>query len=129
MLKMHRVILGLTNPKELGDHRDGDGLNNQKHNIRKATSQQNLRNSNRVRQLTSGYKGVYKYTAKRTYFGKTYKYVYWRASITIDSKEKSLGLFKNNKEGEMLAAKAYDEAAKKYFGEFANLNFKNNNEV
>jgi len=43
----------------------------------------------------------------------------WTSSITINGKKKSLGYFKN----EIEAAKAYDEAAKKYFSEFARYNF------
>lgn len=43
----------------------------------------------------------------------------WRARITVNRKEKHLGYFKS----EISAAKAYDVAAKKYFGEFANCNF------
>lgn len=124
ILKMHRVILGLTNPKKLGDHKDGNGLNNQRNNIRKATHKQNLRNRHTVRFLTSKYKGVYKYISTSSYRGKSYKYVYWRSSITVNGKEKGLGHFKYDKNGETDAAKAYDEAAKKYLKEFASLNFK-----
>ena len=48
------------------------------------------------------------------------EYFYWRASISVNKKTIHLGNFKDD----VSAAKAYDEAAKKYHGEFANLNFK-----
>lgn len=56
---MHRFILGLTDPKIEGDHRDGDGLNNQRYNLRPVTSLQNSQNIRRVRlNNTSGVPGV-----------------------------------------------------------------------
>lgn len=56
---MHRLILGLTDPKIYGEHRNGDGLNNQRHNLRTATSSQNQMN-NRTTTGASKYKGVTK---------------------------------------------------------------------
>ena len=44
----------------------------------------------------------------------------WTAQIKVDGKHIHLGYFQSEKE----AAKAYDKAALKYFGEFANPNFK-----
>jgi hypothetical protein len=41
--RMHRIILGC-GPTELGDHRDGDGLNNRRYNLRLATRLQNSQN-------------------------------------------------------------------------------------
>ena len=45
-VKMHRLLLGITNSKILVDHKDGDGLNNTRENIRVATSSQNGANRN-----------------------------------------------------------------------------------
>jgi hypothetical protein len=51
-VSMHRVILDLKDRWELGDHLDGNGLNNQRSNLRKATNSQNLRNSYKHRLKT-----------------------------------------------------------------------------
>lgn len=108
---LHRQILGLTNPKDEGHHEDGDGLNNQRKNLLCVTRQQNsrgFRNWTKPGKL-SRFRGVSfrKYTQK------------WRASICVDGKYHSLG---DAHASEMEAAKAYDQAAKKLFGRFAQLN-------
>lgn len=115
-LKMHRVILGLTDPNILCDHIDHNGLNCQRYNLRPCDNASNRKNTLSRKNSTSKYLGVF--IAK----SKTYKA--YAAQIGIDGKSTYLGTFKFTPEGEILAAKAYDEAAKKHFGEFANLNFK-----
>lgn len=112
-LYMHREILGLTANIET-DHKDGDGLNNQRHNLRLATTAQNQRNQKKQKG-TSQYKGVYWYQGKTK----------WCAQIWIAKKRVSLGIFLS----EIDAAKAYDNAAIKHFGEFARTNFQNVKEV
>lgn len=104
---MHRYILGLTDPKILVDHKDHDGLNNQRHNLRPCTKQQNQKNMASHRDSSSKYVGV----GFRPGRGK------FRARIW-DGKDICLGHFIN----EIDAAKAYNEAAIKIHGEFANLN-------
>ncbi|PFH12876.1 AP2 domain-containing protein [Burkholderia sp. JKS000303] len=105
---MHRRILGLHrgDPTKV-DHRDGDGLNNQRNNLRPATDAQNMWNSRRPRNNTSGYKGVSYYTAKRK----------WCAEISAHSKRKKLGYFDSPEE----AYAAYCRAAAELHGEFFNF--------
>ncbi len=108
-LKMHREILGLTDPKILVDHRDHDGLHNWRHNLRMCNKQQNMRNQRKHQGTTSVYKGV-------SFVNREKK---WVSQIGINKKRIRLGYFSF----EVDAARAYDAAALKYFGEFACLNF------
>jgi hypothetical protein len=126
LVRMHRVILGLRNSKELCDHKDHNGLNNQKSNLRRATPQQNLRNRRKNNSnTTSKYKGVYMVCAKSNYRDKKYEYKYWKSTITINNKEINLGLYPFNDTGERMAAQAYDNAVRNYYAEFANPNVQN----
>lgn len=102
---MHRLILGLSKG-EIGDHVDGNGLNNRRSNLRASTSSQNA--SNRIRPSsinTSGYRGVCfdKHRQK------------WQVQIKQYGKFHHVGRFDDIAE----AARAYDLAAKQMFGEFA----------
>lgn len=110
-IKMHSLILGT--PKGMqSDHKDGDGLNNQRYNLRVCTYAENQHNrAIRIDSKSSVFKGV-----------SHYKYG-WRVSIKVNYKSINVGYFKDETE----AAKAYDQAAIKYFGEFANLNFGGSN--
>jgi hypothetical protein len=110
-VQMHRIIWQLAGrklPRQL-DHRDTNGLNNQLSNLRPATPSQNAQNRGPSRSNISGYKGVH-------YLPLCNKYC---AKIQVRGKHKNLGHFKKAKQ----AAKAYDKAATRYFGEFAWLNF------
>jgi hypothetical protein len=99
---MHQVLTGF----QLCDHVNRDGLDNQRHNLREATRQQNLYNQSGRKNSTSQYKGV---SRKRNR---------WRARITIDGKQFQLGSFTD----EVDAAIAYDLAAQAAFGEYAFVN-------
>jgi hypothetical protein len=108
---MHKMVLGGTigDGKEI-DHIDGNGLNNTRLNLRVCSHRQNLQNRKISKRNTSGYKGVSWSSAANK----------WKASIKIGEKNTHIGLFTCL----IKAAKAYDNAAKKHFGEYARLNFK-----
>ena len=108
MIHMHREILGLTDPKIQCDHRDGNGLNNTRSNLRACSQKENLYNHRKYSTNTSGMAGIswHKYARK------------WNARITVDGKTTSLGYF-NSLEA---AAEAYNLAAVKVHGDFARLN-------
>jgi hypothetical protein len=104
-LYMHRAIVGLeVGDKRKGDHRDGNGLNNQRYNLRPATHAENMCNARMRKDNTSGFKGVSwdKYTGR------------WQAAIHVSNKRIHLGRH-DTPEG---AHAAYCEASKKYHGEF-----------
>lgn len=105
-----RIILGITDPNIEIDHKDHNPFNNLKSNFRICTHAQNQRNKTLYRNNTSGYKGV----------NFNIRYQRWQAMITINGNRIWIGSFNNADD----AARAYDQAAKKYHGEFACLNFK-----
>ena len=106
-MRMHRELLP---GAPTVDHIDGDGLNNQRENLRVATNAQNLRNRGAQKNNTSGFKGV------SAAGGKSKR---WVAKIQHEEARKHLGRFETPEE----AARAYDTAALKLHGGFANLNF------
>lgn len=109
-VRMHREIMGLPrngrNP--LVDHRDGNGLNNQKENLRVTNQSRNCQNRRwrSPRSETHPFKGVEKTGRK------------FRARIKYDGKNRIIGAFSTAQE----AADAYDAAAIEHFGEFAVTN-------
>lgn len=117
-VSMHRQILSISDPKVFVDHINGNGLDNQKTNLRLATNAQNVTNRRSAKGSSSQYLGVHFWLEKSYYKSKVYFYERWRAQIKKDGKSISLGTYKT----EIEAAKAYNEAAVKLHGEFANLN-------
>ena len=107
---MHRVIAGTPDGMET-DHRDGDTLNNLPDNLRNCTNIQNQCNRGKQANNKSGFKGVTWYKRSKI----------WRVQIKVYGKVIHLGYYLIPEQ----AARAYDKAAKKYFGEFAKLNYPN----
>ncbi len=108
LVYMHRLI----NETPVGfvtDHRDGDGLNNRRANLRTASQLQNMMNRRGKKRGTSKFKGVYLSAGSN-------KSKVWAAGIRISGKLKFLGRFTTEEE----AASAYADAAKANYGEFSN---------
>ena len=101
---MHAFITGA----DRTDHINGDGLDNRRSNLRRATHGQNMANKGRYRNNTSGFKGVSRRRSGR-----------WFAQIQAQGTHRYLGQFDTAED----AARAYDAAAVEAFGEFARLNF------
>ena len=104
-LLMHRIIMDAP-PDKMTDHINKDPLDNRRSNLRLCTNAQNQFNS-KTKLGASGIKGVswHKIANK------------WRTQLRIGNKRIHLGLFKNKLD----AGKAYQDAVKKYHGEFAGV--------
>ena len=107
--QMHREVMNIPN-RMMCDHINGNGLDNRKANLRPATRAQNGWNRGKSRvESRSKYKGpAWDKADKR-----------WEVRISVNSRRIYVGRFKD----EMKAVRAYDAAAIKYHGRFANVNF------
>ena len=105
-LYLHRLIMQASSEMEV-DHRDGDGLNCLRNNMRLCRPLDNNRNRRIQKGNKSGYKGVRWHPRQK-----------WEAAISVKNKLIYLGLFEQKED----AAIAYNEAAKIHYGEFARLN-------
>lgn len=102
---IHTLITGWP----LVDHRNGNGLDNRRANLRPATEAQNRTSRRRRLDNTSGYKGVSWHKPSRR----------WTAVIAVRGRNQHLGSF----DSPATAARAYDAAAHVQFGAWARLNF------
>ena len=112
LIYMHRLILG-TPPGMETDHRNGDGLDNRRANLRVATPSQNSANMGKPARPdrsahTSRFKGVSWDRTRQK----------WLAKICLNGLHRNLGRY----ESESDAAHAYDRAAIEAWGEFASVN-------
>lgn len=103
-LTMHSLILGKKDGLDI-DHRNGDGLDNRRENLRHAPRSVNTYN----RQTTGQFRGVKKSTTGPS----------WEARIGHEGKKVHIGSFPSAEQ----AARAYDEAAQRLYGADARLNF------
>jgi hypothetical protein len=105
---MHRLIMGITNPIVIIDHKNGNGIDNRKCNLRICNCSNNSANKTMQKNNTSGFKGVsWKKDVKK-----------WRVKVIKDGVNYSAGYYDDIIE----AAKAYDKKAVELFGEFARTN-------
>ncbi len=108
-ITMANQIMGsVPKGKKEVDHIDGNGLNNQRKNLRWASRSENMRNIGKKKNNTSDYKCVYPVTKSNS----------WQVYVTHLGKKIYLGVFKTKE----LAAKRYNKFAKKFYKEFAKLN-------
>jgi hypothetical protein len=105
-LLMHQVVLpGVSRI----DHKNQNGLDNRRENLRPATASQNAANMLKKPKTTSAFMGVCWNRFRN----------HWQASIRTGGAKRFLGYY----DSEADAAHAYDWAANLVFGEFAHLNF------
>lgn len=116
---IHRFILGIDDPKIFVDHRDGNGLNNQKSNLRIATNRDNCRNRGKQKNNTSGFKGVVVVTARQ---GVPYKTPSYIVAFHIREGADRKCVFRQTFKDPVIAALKYNELARQYHGEFAYQN-------
>jgi hypothetical protein len=113
-IKLHRVVVGARRG-DIVDHINFDTLDCRRVNLRKTRSWQ-ASNAHRRKHVGDGSRNI-----RSKYKGvcRPADYAKWIALITIDDKTIRLGTFATEEE----AARAYDDAAAKHFGEYAHLNF------
>ncbi len=109
---LHRFILDAPRGLEV-DHKNHNGLDNRRENLRLCTHPDNLRNRGATQSNTSGYKGV-TFIKRHWQLQKP-----WSAHIMVNGKNLYLGYFATRED----AAQAYDHAVKVYHGQFAVYNF------
>lgn len=103
---MHRDIMGVTDPKVYVDHRDHDGLNNQKSNLRISDNRFNQYNVGKKSTSKQKYKNIRKLSGDR-----------WQVRVRTPKGNRVERVVYSEED----AVKLYNELALKYHGEFAYL--------
>ena len=116
IIRMHRLIMN-AQKGQIIDHKNRNGLDNRKENLRICKHAENMRNSKISKNNSTGFKGVTIFTCKNK--DKIYKYII--AQIRVNNKKKYIGSFATVKK----AHEAYCLAADKYHKEFANYGIDN----
>jgi hypothetical protein len=114
IVSMQNLLLGPPPEGYIWDHKNRNGLDNRRLNLRLATYSQNIINragASKSKPPVSGFKGVKPFPKNRTNP--------WLVRLNRNGKLVYSGYFKTPE----LAARAYDSAALKHFGEFAYTNF------
>jgi DUF4097 and DUF4098 domain-containing protein YvlB len=106
-VRMHRALVNAPDGFEV-DHINGNRLDNRRQNLRICTHKDNQRNMSKKRGASSIYKGVHWNSRDKR----------WIVKIKTNEKQVCVGRYKL----EVEAAIAYNNAAKKIYGEFARLN-------
>lgn len=105
---MHRVIAKAKHGEDV-DHYNDDGLDNRESNLRRCSRRENIQNMRPyLKPGTSRHRGVSWNTRRQK----------WQAKIECSSRIHHIGFFDDESD----AAVAYNDAARKYYGEFARLN-------
>ncbi len=120
-VSMHRIIMKVTDPEKMIDHRNRIGWDNRKSNLRDSTYQQN--NCNKGPEQTEGrtskFKGVSLEAGfSKNRYGKLYPFTRWRVQLRVNGENINFPRFKT----ELEAAVAYNESVIKHHGDFAYLN-------
>lgn len=110
-ISMHRAIMKVSDPKIFIDHKDHNGLNNQRSNLRICSHSENNANKLPQQNRHSKYMGV-------GIVNKNKPNSNWKATICKNGIDHHLGVFKTEEE----AALAYNEASKRIHGEFGYIN-------
>jgi hypothetical protein len=102
-MRMHRFIMGVIPQGMQVDHIDGDGLNNQKANLRIVTNRQN--GQNRHVKKTSKYPGVSRFKKKQ-----------WQTQIMVNGERIRLGIFKEESDAFTAYKKAVESIGESVIG-------------
>ncbi len=108
-IRMHVLLMGTDPDGRQVDHKNGNGCDNRRSNLRWATNAEQRMNSGPGSRNTTGFKGVSFDKARGKY----------EAKLKASDRHLHLGRFATAEE----AARAYDRAARETFGDYARTNF------